>query len=96
MEEKQPPRFLLSSLSPQERIDYSHLIEQLGEFSTLGQKIPLLQWEITSTAWRQGNKSLTGKKDLPSKFLECFLPLYSPSDKIFLLKHASGCDKATL
>lgn len=33
-EEKQPPRFLLSSLSPQERIDYSHLIEELGEFST--------------------------------------------------------------
>ncbi|TNN60542.1 DNA topoisomerase 2-binding protein 1-A [Liparis tanakae] len=29
-EEKQPPRFQLSSLSPQERIDYSHLIEQLG------------------------------------------------------------------
>lgn len=37
-EEKQPPRFQLSSLSPQERIDYSHLIEELGEFSTLGQK----------------------------------------------------------
>lgn len=30
-EEKQPPRFQLSSLSPQERIDYSHLIEELGE-----------------------------------------------------------------
>uniref|UniRef100_A0A8C4H284 DNA topoisomerase II binding protein 1 n=1 Tax=Dicentrarchus labrax TaxID=13489 RepID=A0A8C4H284_DICLA len=29
-EEKQPPRFQLSSLSPQERIDYSHLIEELG------------------------------------------------------------------
>uniref|UniRef100_A0A3Q3IZ31 BRCT domain-containing protein n=1 Tax=Monopterus albus TaxID=43700 RepID=A0A3Q3IZ31_MONAL len=29
-EEKQPPIFQLSSLSPQERIDYSHLIEQLG------------------------------------------------------------------
>ncbi|XP_053198705.1 DNA topoisomerase 2-binding protein 1 [Scomber japonicus] len=29
-EEKQPPRFQLSSLSPQERIDYSDLIEQLG------------------------------------------------------------------
>uniref|UniRef100_A0A667ZXH6 DNA topoisomerase II binding protein 1 n=1 Tax=Myripristis murdjan TaxID=586833 RepID=A0A667ZXH6_9TELE len=29
-EEKEPPRFQLSSLSPQERIDYSHLIEQLG------------------------------------------------------------------
>ncbi|CAG05512.1 unnamed protein product, partial [Tetraodon nigroviridis] len=29
-EDKQPPRFLLSSLSPQERIDYSHLIEELG------------------------------------------------------------------
>lgn len=28
--EKEPPRFQLSSLSPQERIDYSHLIEQLG------------------------------------------------------------------
>lgn len=38
-EEKQPPRFQLSSLSPQERIDYSHLIEELGEFSTSGQKI---------------------------------------------------------
>lgn len=37
-EEKQPPRFQLSSLSPQERIDYSHLIEELGEFSTSGQK----------------------------------------------------------
>lgn len=30
-EEKQPPRFQLSSLSPQERIDYSQLIEELGE-----------------------------------------------------------------
>ncbi|XP_008292837.1 DNA topoisomerase 2-binding protein 1 [Stegastes partitus] len=29
-EEEQPPRFQLSSLSPQERIDYSHLIEELG------------------------------------------------------------------
>ncbi|XP_075309189.1 DNA topoisomerase 2-binding protein 1-A-like [Odontesthes bonariensis] len=29
-EEKQPPRFQLSSLSPQERIDYSRLIEELG------------------------------------------------------------------
>uniref|UniRef100_A0A3B5LZJ7 DNA topoisomerase II binding protein 1 n=1 Tax=Xiphophorus couchianus TaxID=32473 RepID=A0A3B5LZJ7_9TELE len=29
-EENQPPRFQLSSLSPQERIDYSHLIEELG------------------------------------------------------------------
>uniref|UniRef100_A0A1A8L296 Topoisomerase (DNA) II binding protein 1 n=1 Tax=Nothobranchius pienaari TaxID=704102 RepID=A0A1A8L296_9TELE len=29
-EEKQPPRFQLSSLSPQERIDYSQLIEELG------------------------------------------------------------------
>ncbi|XP_059182443.1 DNA topoisomerase 2-binding protein 1 [Centropristis striata] len=29
-EEKQPPRFQLSCLSPQERIDYSHLIEELG------------------------------------------------------------------
>uniref|UniRef100_A0A665TAW0 BRCT domain-containing protein n=2 Tax=Echeneis naucrates TaxID=173247 RepID=A0A665TAW0_ECHNA len=29
-EEKQPPRFQLSSLSPQERIDYSHLVEELG------------------------------------------------------------------
>ncbi|XP_069015761.1 DNA topoisomerase 2-binding protein 1 isoform X2 [Embiotoca jacksoni] len=29
-EEKQPPRFQLSSLSPKERIDYSHLIEELG------------------------------------------------------------------
>ena len=29
-QEKQPPRFQLSSLSPQERIDYSHLIEELG------------------------------------------------------------------
>ncbi|XP_037829239.1 DNA topoisomerase 2-binding protein 1 isoform X2 [Kryptolebias marmoratus] len=29
-EEKQPPRFQLSSLSPQERIDYCHLIEELG------------------------------------------------------------------
>ncbi|XP_068604125.1 DNA topoisomerase 2-binding protein 1 [Brachionichthys hirsutus] len=29
-EEKPPPRFQLSSLSPQERIDYSHLIEELG------------------------------------------------------------------
>uniref|UniRef100_A0A672J094 DNA topoisomerase II binding protein 1 n=1 Tax=Salarias fasciatus TaxID=181472 RepID=A0A672J094_SALFA len=29
-EEKQPPRFQLSSLSPQERIDYSCLIEELG------------------------------------------------------------------
>ncbi|XP_047424064.1 DNA topoisomerase 2-binding protein 1 [Mugil cephalus] len=29
-EEKHPPRFQLSSLSPQERIDYSHLIEELG------------------------------------------------------------------
>ncbi|XP_071381939.1 DNA topoisomerase 2-binding protein 1 [Centroberyx affinis] len=29
-EEKEPPRFQLSSLSPQERIDYSHLIEELG------------------------------------------------------------------
>ncbi|XP_058499828.1 DNA topoisomerase 2-binding protein 1 isoform X1 [Solea solea] len=28
--EKQPPRFQLSSLSPQERIDYSQLIEELG------------------------------------------------------------------
>ncbi|KAF6720545.1 DNA topoisomerase 2-binding protein 1-A [Oryzias melastigma] len=28
--EKQPPRFQMSSLSPQERIDYSHLIEDLG------------------------------------------------------------------
>ncbi|KAM9333829.1 DNA topoisomerase 2-binding protein 1 [Pholidichthys leucotaenia] len=28
--EQQPPRFQLSSLSPQERIDYSHLIEELG------------------------------------------------------------------
>ncbi|XP_051970919.1 DNA topoisomerase 2-binding protein 1 [Xyrauchen texanus] len=27
---KEPPRFLLSSLNPQERIDYSHLIEELG------------------------------------------------------------------
>ncbi|XP_072546997.1 DNA topoisomerase 2-binding protein 1 isoform X2 [Salminus brasiliensis] len=27
---KVPPRFQLSSLSPQERIDYSHLIEELG------------------------------------------------------------------
>lgn len=69
-EEKQPPRFQLSSLSPQERIDYSHLIEELGEFSTLGQKILLLQWEIRSMAWSQGNKSLmTGNKDLPSRFL---------------------------
>lgn len=32
--EKEPPRFQLSSLSPQERIDYSHLIEELGESST--------------------------------------------------------------
>lgn len=31
--EKEPPRFQLSSLSPQERIDYSHLIEELGESS---------------------------------------------------------------
>lgn len=30
VKEKTPPRFLLSSLSPQERIDYSHLIEELG------------------------------------------------------------------
>uniref|UniRef100_A0A3P8WV72 DNA topoisomerase II binding protein 1 n=1 Tax=Cynoglossus semilaevis TaxID=244447 RepID=A0A3P8WV72_CYNSE len=29
-EERPPPRFQLSSLSPQERIDYSHLIEELG------------------------------------------------------------------
>ncbi|XP_062841967.1 DNA topoisomerase 2-binding protein 1 [Trichomycterus rosablanca] len=29
-EEKEPPRFQLSSLNPQERIDYSHLIEELG------------------------------------------------------------------
>ncbi|KAI2649116.1 DNA topoisomerase 2-binding protein 1-A [Labeo rohita] len=29
-EVKDPPRFLLSSLNPQERIDYSHLIEELG------------------------------------------------------------------
>ncbi|XP_056440120.1 DNA topoisomerase 2-binding protein 1 isoform X1 [Gadus chalcogrammus] len=29
-QEKLPPRFQLSSLSPQERIDYSHLIEELG------------------------------------------------------------------
>ncbi|XP_029001547.1 DNA topoisomerase 2-binding protein 1 isoform X2 [Betta splendens] len=29
-EEKPPPRFQLSSLTPQERIDYSHLIEELG------------------------------------------------------------------
>ncbi|XP_061522443.1 DNA topoisomerase 2-binding protein 1 isoform X1 [Phycodurus eques] len=29
-EVKTPPRFQLSSLSPQERIDYSHLIEELG------------------------------------------------------------------
>ncbi|KAF0024898.1 hypothetical protein F2P81_021779 [Scophthalmus maximus] len=29
-EEKQPPRFQLSSLTPQERIDYSQLIEELG------------------------------------------------------------------
>ncbi|XP_056220906.1 DNA topoisomerase 2-binding protein 1 [Seriola aureovittata] len=29
-EAKKPPRFQLSSLSPQERIDYSHLIEELG------------------------------------------------------------------
>ncbi|XP_047206276.1 DNA topoisomerase 2-binding protein 1 [Girardinichthys multiradiatus] len=29
-EGKQTPRFQLSSLSPQERIDYSHLIEELG------------------------------------------------------------------
>uniref|UniRef100_A0A673CKR8 DNA topoisomerase II binding protein 1 n=1 Tax=Sphaeramia orbicularis TaxID=375764 RepID=A0A673CKR8_9TELE len=29
-EEKQPPRFQLSSLSPQERSDYSQLIEELG------------------------------------------------------------------
>lgn len=28
--EKPPPRFQMSSLSPQERIDYSHLIEELG------------------------------------------------------------------
>ncbi|XP_023806147.1 DNA topoisomerase 2-binding protein 1 isoform X1 [Oryzias latipes] len=28
--EKQPPRFQMSSLSPQERIDYSHVIEDLG------------------------------------------------------------------
>ncbi|XP_076868343.1 DNA topoisomerase 2-binding protein 1 [Brachyhypopomus gauderio] len=28
--EKEPPRFQLSSLNPQERIDYSHLIEELG------------------------------------------------------------------
>lgn len=28
--EKTPPRFQMSSLSPQERIDYSHLIEELG------------------------------------------------------------------
>ncbi|XP_052398540.1 DNA topoisomerase 2-binding protein 1-A isoform X1 [Carassius gibelio] len=27
---KDPPRFLLSSLNPQERIDYNHLIEELG------------------------------------------------------------------
>ncbi|TRY60636.1 hypothetical protein DNTS_014823, partial [Danionella cerebrum] len=27
---KDPPRFMLSSLNPQERIDYSHLIEELG------------------------------------------------------------------
>ncbi|XP_053083876.1 DNA topoisomerase 2-binding protein 1 isoform X2 [Pangasianodon hypophthalmus] len=27
---KEPPRFQLSSLNPQERIDYSHLIEELG------------------------------------------------------------------
>ncbi|XP_056595017.1 DNA topoisomerase 2-binding protein 1 isoform X2 [Triplophysa dalaica] len=27
---EEPPRFLLSSLNPQERIDYSHLIEELG------------------------------------------------------------------
>ncbi|XP_017308606.1 DNA topoisomerase 2-binding protein 1 isoform X4 [Ictalurus punctatus] len=27
---KEPPRFQLSSLSPQERIDYSHLVEELG------------------------------------------------------------------
>lgn len=70
-EEKQPPRFQLSSLSPQERIDYSHLIEELGEFSTSGQKkiILLLQWEITFMAWSQANKSLpTGNKDLSSVF----------------------------
>ncbi|XP_056155580.1 DNA topoisomerase 2-binding protein 1 [Lampris incognitus] len=29
-EEQEPPRFQLSSLSPQERIDYSQLIEELG------------------------------------------------------------------
>ncbi|XP_066502923.1 DNA topoisomerase 2-binding protein 1 isoform X2 [Hoplias malabaricus] len=28
--EQEPPRFQLSSLSPQERIEYSHLIEELG------------------------------------------------------------------
>ena len=28
-QQKQPPRFQLSSLSPQERIDYSQLIEEL-------------------------------------------------------------------
>lgn len=27
---KELPRFQLSSLNPQERIDYSHLIEELG------------------------------------------------------------------
>jgi hypothetical protein len=29
--EKEPLRFQLSSLNPQERIDYSALIEELGE-----------------------------------------------------------------
>ena len=28
--EKEPPRFQLSCLNPQERIDYCHLIEELG------------------------------------------------------------------
>jgi len=31
---EEKPRFQLSSLSPQERIDYSHLIEELGESPT--------------------------------------------------------------
>lgn len=69
-EDKQPPRFLLSSLSPQERIDYSHLIEELGEFSTWEQKNDFAAVEKNIYSSESGQHILvTGNQNLPSRFL---------------------------
>lgn len=52
VEKKEPPRFQLSSLNPQERIDYSHLIEELGQYAA--EDLSALQYYTVLVSTRVG------------------------------------------